>query len=109
MGAGGDHRAGRADKLRVDVIDRQPHIGAVLAVEDQRELFLVADTEQHQSGQAVGVGLDPGRIHALFLQLLADEPTHMLITDPCDHRRAQPEPCRSARDVGRRAADILVE
>ena len=56
-----------------------------------------------------GIGLHPVRIHPLARQLLANEPPHMLVADPGDHRGFQPQPRRAAGDVGGRAADILVE
>ena len=88
MRARGDHGPRASDELRINIIDRQPHVRAILAVEDQRKLLLIANTQQHQRSQAIRVGLDPGRIHALVLQLLADKAPHMFIADAGDYRRA---------------------
>ena len=44
------------DEGLVDVARRQRHVGAVLAVEDQRERLAVADAEDHQRGQPLGIG-----------------------------------------------------
>ena len=55
--AGGEHRARLGDEALVDVVLGQPHVGAVLAVEDQRKALVVADAEDHQRGQPLGIDL----------------------------------------------------
>ena len=109
MGPGGEHGAGLGDEALVDVGLGQPHVGAVLAVEDQREALVVADAEEHQRGQPLRVDLHAAGVDALAGQLLDDEPPHVLVADAGDHRRLQPQPRRAAGDVGRRAADVLGE
>ena len=109
MRAGREHRARLGDETLVDVVLGQPHVGAVLAVEDQRELFVVADAEDDQRRQPLGIDLDAARIHALARNLLADEAAHVLVADTGDDRGLEPEPRRAAGDVGRRAADVLRE
>ena len=103
------NRAGRANKVRVDIISRQPHIRAILAVKDQWELFLIADAQKYKRGQPVRVRLDAVGVDTFAFKLLADEAPHMLVADTSDHRRFQPQPRRAASDIGRRAADVLVE
>ncbi len=105
----GDDRARPADEVRVDVVFAQGHVGAVLAVEDQRKLLPVADAEDHERGQPLGVGPDAVRAHAVTPQLFQDEPPHMLVADTADQPGSQPQPRRPAGHVGRRAADILLE
>ena len=107
MRAGGQHRARLGNETLVDILFAQRHVGAVLAIEDQRELFLVTDTQNDQRGQPLGVGGYAARIDALAGKLLADEAAHMLVADAGDHRRFQPQPRRPAGDIRRRAADIL--
>ena len=51
MGPGREHRPGLGDEALVDVVLGQPHVGAVLAVEDQREPLVVADAEEDERGQ----------------------------------------------------------
>ena len=109
VGAGGEHAAGLGDEVGIDVPGREPHVRAVLAVEDERELLLVADAQQHQRGQALGVGDDAPHVDAFGLQLLADEAAHVLVADARDHRRFHAEPRGAGRRVGGRAADVLVE
>ena len=109
MGAGREHGAGLGDEALVDVVLGQPHVGAVLAVEDQREALVVADAEDDQRGQPLGVDLHPAGVDALAGQLLDDEAAHVLVADAGDHRGLQPQPRRAAGDVGRRAADVLRE
>ena len=52
---------GRGDVGLVDVGLVERHVGAVLAVEDQREGLLVADAEDDQRGQPLRVGDDAAR------------------------------------------------
>ena len=109
VGAGGEHGAGLGDEALVDVVLGQPHVGAVLAVEDQREALVVADAEEDERGQPLGVDLHAAGVDALAGQLLDDEAAHVLVADAGDHRGLQPQPRRAAGDVGRRAADVLRE
>ena len=109
MGPGCEHRPGLGDEALVDVLLGQPHVGAVLAIEDQREPLVVADAEDDQRGQPLGVDLHPAGVHALAGQLLDDEAAHVLVADPGDHCGLQPQPRRAAGDVGRRAPDVLRE
>ena len=107
--AGGEDAAGLGDELRVDIVGRERHVGAVLAVEDQREAFLIADTEQDERREALRVGDDTAHVHPFGPQLLADKAPHVLVADAGDHGRFQAEPCRTGRRVGGRAADVLAE
>ena len=109
MRAGDDHGLGRGDQILVDVGLAQGRIGAVLAVEDEREGVLVADAQDHQCGQPLRVGDDAAHVHALARALLLDEAAHMLVADAGDQRRAQAEPGGADRDVGGTAADIFGE
>ena len=109
MGAGGEHRPGLGDEALVDVGLGQPHVGAVLAIEDQREALVVADAEDDQRGQPLGIDLHSARVDPLPRQLLDDEPPHVLVADAGDNGAPQPEPRRAAGDVGRRATDVLRE
>ena len=109
VGAGGDDGAGVGDQRGVDVVLAERHVGAVLAVEDQREALLVADAEDDERGQPLGVGDDAAHVDALGGQRLADEAAHVLVADPGDQAGLQPEPRGAGGDVGRRAADVLVE
>jgi hypothetical protein len=59
--------------------------------------------------QPFRVGRHPIHIHAFALELLADEPAHMLVAYSRDQTRLQPEPGRPAGDIRRRTADIFVE
>ena len=102
-------RAGRGDEGFVDVLLAQRHVGAVLAVKDQRKPMVVADAKEDKRGQPRGVGLDALHIDPLARKFLADEAAHVFVADPRDDRRFQPEPRRPRRDVGGRAADILAE
>ncbi len=65
MRAGRHHRARFGDEGGVDVVDAQRHVGAILAIEDQRELLLVANAEQHQRRQPLRIGPDAAHVDAL--------------------------------------------
>ena len=71
MRAGDDHGLGPGDQILVDVAFAQRGIGAVLAVEDEREGVLVADAQDHQCGEPVRVGDDAAHVDALARALLA--------------------------------------
>ena len=109
VGAGGDDGAGVGDEGGVDVVLGERHVGAVLAVEDQRELRLVADAEEDERGQPLGIGDDAAGVDAFGRQRLADEAAHVLVADAGDEAGAQAEAGGAAGDVGGRAADVLVE
>ena len=109
MRAGDDDRLGARDIGLVDVALVERRIGAVLAIEDQRERLVVADAEQHQRCQAVGVGVHAGDVHALARALLADEAAHVFVADARDEPAPETEPRRADSDVGRAAADSLGE
>ena len=80
-------------------------VGAILAIEDQREGAGIAHAENGERGEALGVGRDAGHIDALADELLADEAPERLVADAGDQRRAQAEPGRADGDIGRAAAD----
>ncbi len=109
VGASHHHGAGIGDKILVDVILAQCHVGTILAVKDQREAVLVADAQQHKRRQPVGIGLDAAQIHAFTRQFLADEAAHMLVAHTGDQCRFQPKPRGARRHVGRRAADVFLK
>ena len=105
MRAGDEDRPRRRDEGLVDVVLAQRHVGAVLAVEDQRKRLVVLDREDHERRQPLGSVTTPSRRDALALQLLADEAAHLLVADAGDQRRVQAEPRGADGDVGRAAAD----
>ena len=109
MGAAHQHRLGALDILRIDVALVEGAVGAIVAIEDEREGLLVADAEQHERGEPDRIGADSGDVHALARALLADEAAHVLVADAGDEAAFQPQPRRADGDVGRAAADRLGE
>ena len=97
------------DEALVDILLGQPHIRAILAIEDQRETVLIPDPQNDQRRQPLRIHLHPANIHALAHQLLTNEPPHMLVADTRDDGGLQPEPRRPAGNIRRRATDILAE
>ena len=92
MGAAEEKRLGRGDEVAVEIALLDRHVGAVLAIEDQREGVAVANAEDDERGQALRIGLDVAGIDAFRFQGLADEATHMFVADTGDERRLQPQP-----------------
>ncbi|MDQ1183995.1 hypothetical protein QE408_001117 [Agrobacterium larrymoorei] len=109
MRAGSANAVRFGDESRVDIVFAQRHIGAVLAIEDQGELLLVADAENDECGQALLVGLHAANIDALTHQLFADEAPHVLVADAGNDGTLQTKPCGTCCNVGRRATDVFVE
>ncbi len=87
----------------------QPHVGAVVAVEDVREGICVADGKEHECREALFVGGHVADIHAFARERLADETAVVLVADARDHRRPESEAGGSDGGVGGRAAEILGE
>ena len=87
----------------------EPHVGAVVAIEDQREALVVLHAEDRERGEALGVRLHAARVDALARELLADEAPEMLVADAGDEPGLEAEPRRPDRGVGRAAADRLRE
>ena len=89
-----------ADKVRVNIGFAQRHIRAILAVEDQGELLLIANSQQNQSCQPFRIGDNAAGLDPFSGERLADKPAHMFITHPCDECRFQTEPGCSDCHVG---------
>jgi hypothetical protein len=109
VGAVDQHRRRALDEGRIDVADVQRHVGAVLAVEDQREGVRIADAQKDQGGQAVGIRDHPVGDDALAFKLFADEPAEMVGADPGQQAGVQAQPRGAHGRVGRAAADVFGE
>ena len=90
VGAGGHHGAGVGDEALVDVVLGERHVGAVLAVEDQREALVVADAEEDERRQPLGVDLDAAGVDALAASAARDEAAHVLVADAGDQADFSP-------------------
>src|SRR5690606_2711583 len=99
----------RNDEILIDIVLAERHVGAVLAVEDQRKLRVVTDAADHQRGQPFRIDLHSLRRHTLAGELLEDEASHMLIADAADQSRLQAQSRATAGNIGWRTADILLE
>ena len=84
MGSSHRHATGFSNKCRVNIRLTDRHISAIFTVEDQRKLGLIADAQQNQRCQPLGIGHDTSGIDPLPLQLLNNEPAHMFITNAGD-------------------------
>src|SRR5215831_8598639 len=109
MRPGHEYRLRGGDELLVDVVLAQRAVGTVLAVKDQGKGLRVAHAEQHQRSEALRIDGHAARLDPLAGELLQYEPSHGLIAHAADQRRAEPEPCRTDRDVGWATADGLRE
>ena len=109
MRAAHQHRLGAFDVARIDVAFVERAVGAILAIEDEREGLFVADAEQHERGEADRIGPDARDVDAFARALLADEPAHVLVADAGDEAAFQPQPRGADGDVRRATADGLGE
>ena len=109
VGARDQQSVGRADEGRIEILLRNRHVGAVVAVEHQREGIAVADAEEYQGGKFFRVGDDMAHIHAFGGKKFAHETAVVFIANAGEHGRLQPEARDADRGVGRRAAHVFVE
>jgi hypothetical protein len=107
MGSGDDDRLSAGDKILVDVAFVERTVGTIIAIEDERKGFVVANAQDDQRRQTGGVGMDAGDGDALAGALLADVATHMFVADARDEAAFQTEPRRADGDIGRATADRL--
>ena len=112
---GGEVRAGNQQRLRrrderfVEIRFVDGHVGAVFAVEDQREGVAVFQAEQHQRGQALLIDPHMADVATLFFERFGEEAAHVVVADAREHCRREPEPRAAERDIRRRTAEILRE
>ena len=97
----------RGNEILIDVVLAYRHIGAIFTIENQRKLLSISDTQQHQSGQSLGVGNHIGCVNALSLKLLSNKAAHMLITNTGDQRRLQTKTGATDADVGWASTNIF--
>src|SRR5882762_10025701 len=109
MGAIDEDRASRAEEFRVDIENGGRHVVAVLAIEDEREVHLVADSQDGEGRQALRIRFDAADVDALSLELFADEATKMVVTNTGQHTRAQAETGQADGRIGRAASDVFRE
>ena len=107
MRAGHQNGPCRGDEVGIDVLFRDRHVGAVLAIEDQRKLLAVPDSENDERRQPFRVGDDMACINPLAVKRLADEPAHMFVANAGDHSRLQAKARAADTDIGRAATDIF--
>ena len=111
----GEMSAGHHDRFRardiglLDVVFVERAVGAIVAIEDERESLVVANTEHHERSQPRRVGLDARHVDAFARALLADEAAHVLVSDARDEAALQAKTRRSDCDIGWAAADRLGE
>ena len=109
MRAVDEDRRGRGYQLFVYVRGFQGHVGTILAIEEERELVAVADSQDDERGQPVGVSSDRARIDAFSRELLSDEPAHVIGADARNQSASQPKAGKPDRRVGGASADIFGE
>ena len=108
-------RAGDQQRLRLreevlgDVVVGHRHVGAVLAIEDQRERVAVLDPEHDGRGEPRRVDAHVRDVAAFARERLDEEAAHRVVADARRHRRLEPEARAAERGVGRRAAQVLGE
>ena len=109
MRAVDEHGGGRAYERWIDVAFIERHVGAILAIEDQRKGVGIADAENDERSQALRIGFYAAHIDAIAHKLFADEAAHVVAADAGDKSGFQPEARGANRGVSRAAADIFGE
>ncbi len=105
MRAGDEDRARGTDEIFRNIVLAKRVVGAVVAIEKEREGFVVLDGEDRKCGQPLRVGDDAARLHAFALKLLADEAAHLFVADARQERRFQAEARCAHGNVAGAAAD----
>ena len=109
VGARDQQRLRRGHESRVDVGRRQAHVGALLPVEHQRKGVAVADAEEDQGREALGVGAHLRHVHPFGGQRFAHEAAVVFVAHAGQHGGLQAQARRAHRGVGRRAPQVLGE
>ena len=109
MRAGDEQRLRLREEILGDVVLGHRHVGAVLAVEDQRERVAILDAEHDAGGEPRRVDADVRDVAAFARERLGEEAAHRVVADARGHRRLEAQPRAAERGVGRRAAQILGE
>ena len=93
--------ARRGNKGFVDIRRLDGHVGAVLAIEDQRKSLAILDAEQDQTGQPLWIAAYVADIAADAAQCIEQEATHVVVAHARQHRRAQAQARRTERAIAR--------
>ncbi len=109
MRAGDQHRCGSGDKARINVGRFERHIGAVVAIEQQRKRSTAADTQKDQRSQALRVEPHVADIDPFARQRVEHKAAILFVADSRQHRRMKAEARTTDRGVGRRAAEVARE
>jgi hypothetical protein len=104
-GAGHEDDAAVTNGCAPDIVDRQRAIGAVVAIERERELVGRLDREDHRAGAVSGLARNEPRLDLFALEKRGHEVADLIVTHGGQQRRAQTEPARADADVCRAAAD----
>ena len=105
MRARDNDRARGGNERLVDVALVERIISAIITVENQRELFVVADAQNNKRCEPVFVGMNALCIDALALELFADKAAHMLVANAGDEAAFKPQTRRADGDIGGRSTN----
>ena len=78
------HGRGALDIGFVDVAFVERHVGAVLAIENQRESIRIADAQDDERSETFGIGFHAAYIDAIACKFFADETAHVIAADAGD-------------------------
>jgi hypothetical protein len=109
MRAVDQNRVGRGQIGFIEVLLGQRHIGAILAIKNQRKSLAITDSEYYQGRQARRVGMHTAHVNALAQQFFANEASHVIGADSRHESYFQSESRRRNRRIGGTAADVLCE
>ena len=106
VGAGELEHAALRDRRRQHIIDRQRDIGAVVPVEDQRELVGRLDAQDDGAGVPARFSGAEADIHPFFGQKMGDEIADRVLAESGQQRRLQSQPAAPDAHVGGGAAHV---
>ncbi len=109
VGAGDEQRLRLGQEIGGDVVVGDRHVGAVLAIEDQRKRVAVLDPQHHARGQPGRIDADVRDVAAFASERLDEKAAHRVVAHARGHRRVETEPRAAERRVGRRAAEVFGE
>ncbi len=109
MRASGEHTPGLGDEVGINIIFAKRHVGTVLTIEDQREVFLIPDAEDDKCCQTLRIGDNAACIHAFARKFAQQKAPHMLVANAGYESRFETKPCGAGCNIGGRTTNIFVE
>ena len=107
MRAVDEQGARRLEPRDVKILLAQRHVGAVLAVENERESLAIADTQDDQGSQSLCIVQNTANVDTFPDELFADEAPHVIGADARQQTGVESQSSGGHGRVCRASADIL--